>query len=68
MENLANNLKPKIITDDKGHKKVILDFEKYQEFLEDYQDLLAMLEAKNDPDPPMTLKELEGKLKADGIL
>lgn len=33
MQNLANHLEPKVITDKKGRKKVVLDLEKYQELL-----------------------------------
>ena len=61
------NLHPRFITNLEGKKEaVVLDFKEYRELVEDYQDLLAMLEAKKET--PISLEEAEKILKQDGLL
>jgi len=61
------NLHPRFITNLDGKKEaVVLDFKEYRELVEDYQDLLAMLEAKKET--PISLEEAEKILKQDGLL
>ena len=53
------------VTDNKGNKKsVILDYNEFQELIEDYKDLVAMLEAKNEP--PVAWDEMKKQLESDG--
>lgn len=67
MQNHAIKLNTQYITDNKGNKKsVILDYKEYQELIEDYQDLLAMLEAKDEE--PISWEEAKRQLKQDGLL
>ena len=59
--------KGKFITDDKGKKEaVILDPKLYQDMLDHLEDLRLVAERKDEATSP--LEEVEGKLKARGLL
>jgi hypothetical protein len=59
--------KEKFITNDKGKKEaVILDIKLYQEILEDLEDLRLLAERKDEA--TSSLQEVEGRLKARGLL
>ncbi|MBU0504733.1 hypothetical protein KJ708_01975 [bacterium] len=66
--NLASlNLNEKYITDKKGNpESVVIDFKKYQALIEDYKDILAMLEAKKEK--PVSWKKVKQGLQKDGLL
>lgn len=55
------------IVDDKGKKKaVILSIERYEELLEDLEDLAVIASRKKEPTHDW--EDLKKKLKKDGIL
>jgi hypothetical protein len=55
-------LKERFLTDKKGHKEaVVLDVRKYEELLEDLEDMAIIAERKDEPAIP--LEELKRKLK-----
>ena len=54
------------LVDKKGNKTdVVLILEEYEELIEDIHDLSIALERQNDK--RMTLRELEERLKEDGV-
>jgi hypothetical protein len=58
---------PTYIVDKKGKKKaVILSIERYEELLEDLEDLAVIASRKKEP--PMDWEVLKKKLKRDGII
>jgi hypothetical protein len=60
-------LKEKYITDRKGHKEaVVLDVKIYEELLEDLEDLYIIAERKAEP--TLSLEEVKGRLKQNGLL
>ncbi len=60
-------LHEKFIFDAKGKKEaVILDFKEYHELLEDYYDLLAMLESRKET--PIPWEKVKRELREDGLL
>lgn len=55
------------IVDDKGKKRaVILPIERYEELLEDLEDLAVM--ASRDSEPNIPWEEVKKRLKKDGLL
>ena len=55
------------LVDKKGNKTdVVLTLEEYEELIEDIHDLSVALERQNDK--RITLRELEDRLKEDGLL
>ena len=59
--------KERFITDDKGRKRaVILDIKRYQEMLEDLEDLRLLAERRDET--TSSLQEVEERLKAHGLL
>ena len=55
------------IVDSRGRKKaVILPIRRYQQLLEDLEDLASMAERKDEPTVPW--EEVKRRLKADGLL
>jgi PHD/YefM family antitoxin component YafN of YafNO toxin-antitoxin module len=55
------------LVDKKGKKTdVVLTLEEYEELMEDLHDLSVALERQNDK--RITLRELEDRLKEDGLL
>jgi hypothetical protein len=55
------------VVDKKGNKTdVVLTLEEYEELIEDIHDLSVALERQNDK--RITLRELEERLKDDGLL
>ncbi len=59
--------KERFVTDNKGKKKaVILDIKLYQELLEDLEDLRLLAERRDEA--TSSLKEVEARLKANGLL
>ena len=64
---MATLRKERFITDEKGRKgAVILDIKLYQEILEDLEDLRLLAERKDEATG--SLEEVEGRLKAKGLL
>jgi len=60
-------IKEKFITDKKGHKiAVILNFDDYEELLEDLEDLSAIAERKKEPS--LSLAAVKRSLKKSGFL
>ena len=61
------NVRPQYITDEKGRKKsVVLPISKFQELIEDIEDLAAVAERRNEP--TLSHKELLAELKNDGLI
>ena len=57
----------KYITDESGSRTaVVIPIDKYEELLEDLHDLAIIAERRDEPSH--SLKDVEAKLKADGIL
>lgn len=55
------------ITDSEGKKiSVVLPVERYEEILEDIQDLVSIAERRTEPS--VSLEQLKKSLKADGLL
>ena len=64
---MATLREERFITDEKGRKRaVILDIKLYQEILEDLEDLRLLAERKDEATG--SLEEVEGRLKAKGLL
>ena len=64
---MTTTKKRTFVTDEKGRKKaVILDIKLYQEMLDDLEDLRLLAERKNEA--TSSLKEVEARLKANGLL
>jgi hypothetical protein len=62
-----DNVCPQYITDEKGKKKsVILSISKFQELIEDIEDLAAVAERRDDP--TMSHKKFLDELKNDGFI
>ena len=60
-------LKPEFITDESGKKKaVIISIEKFEELIEDLEDLAAIAERRDEP--VISHDELVKELKRDGLL
>ncbi len=60
-------LKPEFITDESGKKKaVIISIEKFEELIEDLEDLAAIAERRDEP--VISHEELVKELKRDGLL
>jgi hypothetical protein len=58
---------PQYITDEKGKKKsVILPISKFQELVEDIEDLAAVAERRDEP--TMSHKKFLAELKNDGLI
>jgi len=58
---------PQYITDEKGKKKsVILPISKFQELIEDIEDLAAVAERREEP--TMSHKKFLAELKNDGLI
>jgi len=66
--NLASlNMNEKYITDKKGRpESVVIEFKKYKELIEDYKDVLAMLEAKQEK--PVSWEKIKKDLQKDDLL
>ncbi len=63
----VRELKPQFITDESGKKKaVIIPIEKFQELMEDIEDLAAMAERRDEP--VISHEEVVEELKRDGLL
>ena len=65
MERATLKLKEECVIDADG-KQVILNRKAYEELLEDYQDLLAIVEAQKEP--PIPWEEAKKELRRDGLL
>ena len=62
-----DNVYPQYITDEKGKKKsVILSISKYQELIEDIEDLAAVAERRDEP--TISHKRFLAELKNDGLI
>lgn len=62
-----DNVNPQYITDEKGRKKsIILPISKFQELLEDIEDLAAVAERRDEGTIPH--KEFLAELKSDGLI
>jgi len=62
-----DNVRPQYITDEKGRKKsVILSISKFQELIEDIEDLAAVAERRDEP--KISHKSLLAELKNDGLI
>ena len=62
-----DNVCPQYITDEKGKKKsVILSISKFQELIEDIEDLAAVAERRDEPTIPH--KKFLAELKNDGLI
>ncbi len=62
-----DNVYPQYITDEKGKKKsVILSITKFQELIEDIEDLAAVAERRDEPTIPH--KRFLAELKNDGLI
>jgi len=62
-----NNVCPLYITDEKGKKKsVILSIAKFQELIEDIEDLAAVAERRDEP--TISHKKFLDELKGDGLI
>lgn len=62
-----DNVSPQYITDEKGKKKsVILPISKFQELIEDIEDLAAVAERRDEP--TMSHKKFLAELKDDGLI
>ncbi len=58
---------PQYITDEKGKKKsVILPISKFQELIEDIEDLAAVAERRDEP--TISHKKFLAELKNDGLI
>jgi len=61
------NVNPHYIMDDKGKKKsVILSISKFQELIEDIEDLAILAERRDEP--TISHKEILLELKNDGLI
>lgn len=66
MESL-DNFHPQYITDENGDKKsVILPISKFQELMEDIEDLATVAERRDEP--TISHKKLLAELKNDGFI
>ena len=64
---VKGDLDVRYLVDKKGNKTdVVLTLEGYEELIEDIHDLSVALERQNDK--RMSLRELEERLKEDGLL
>lgn len=64
---VESDIEIKYLVDKKGNKTdVVLTLEEYEELIEDIHDLSVALERQNDK--RITLRELEDRLKEDGLL
>ena len=64
---VKGDLDVRYLIDKKGNKTdVVLTLEGYEELIEDIHDLSVALERQNDQ--RMSLRELEERLKEDGLL
>jgi len=62
-----DNVYPQYITDEKGKKKsIILSISKFQELIEDIEDLAAVAERIDEPTIPH--KKFLAELKNDGLI
>ena len=62
-----DNVRPQYITDEKGRKKsVVLSISKFQELIEDIEDLAAVAERRDEP--KISHKSLLAELKNDGLI
>ena len=62
-----DNVCPQYITDEKGKKKsIILSISKFQELIEDIEDLAAVAERRDEPTIPH--KKFLTELKNDGLI
>jgi hypothetical protein len=62
-----DNISPQYITDENGKKKsIILSISKFQELIEDIEDLAAVAERRDEPTIPH--KKLLAELKNDGLI
>ena len=60
-------VKEQFVIDAKGKKTgVILPLKRYQKLMEDLQDLLVVAERRSEE--PISLEEMKGRLKKDGLL
>ena len=63
----SGKVSPQYIIDDKGKKKsVVLSISKYQELIEDLEDLAAVAERRNEP--TISHKRFLTELKNDGLI
>lgn len=59
-------VKEQFVVDAKGRKTgVILPLKRYQKFMEDLHDLLVVAERRFEE--PISLEEMRGRLKGDGV-
>ncbi|NOX85138.1 MAG: hypothetical protein GXO86_04090 [Chlorobi bacterium] len=64
---ILNEINPEYITDKKGKKKsVILPIEKFEELIEDIEDLAAMAERREEP--TISHDEVIKYLKGNGLI
>ena len=62
-----DNVRPQYITDEKGKKKsVILSISKFQELIEDIEDLAAIAERRDEP--TVSHEEILNGLRNDGLI
>jgi len=62
-----DNVYPQYITDEKGKKKsVILPISKFQELIEDIEDLAVVAERRDEP--TMSHEKFLAELKNDGLI
>jgi len=62
-----DNVDPQYITDEKGKKKsVILSISKFQELIEDIEDLASVAERRDEP--TISHKRFLAELKSNGLI